>query len=52
MVFLLVFLVPGLGTAWLNYVLPASSLVCLPALCLVREQFNRLQLDTSPPADL
>ena len=36
---------PQVGTMWLNYMLPASSLLCLPILATVKEQYNRTQLD-------
>ncbi len=32
-------------SAWLNYVLPASVLVPLPAFLLIQENYNRLQVD-------
>jgi len=43
--FLIVFAFPGVGTSWLNYMLPASSLVCIPLMSLVRENYTRLKLD-------
>jgi len=45
--FLIVFAFPGVGSNWLNYMLPASSLVCLPLMGLVRENYTRLNLDTA-----
>ena len=45
MVFLLIFLIPGIGTTWLNYILPISSFVCLPLLFMVKEEYRRLELD-------
>ena len=35
----------GLGTRWLNYVLPCSVLLPLPLLLLVQEDYKRSQLD-------
>jgi len=45
MVFLLIFLIPGIGTTWLNYILPISSFICLPLLFMVKEEYRRLELD-------
>merc|ERR1711874_554280 len=45
MAFLLIFLIPGIGTAWLNYILPLSCVVCLPLLAFVKEEYNRLTVD-------
>lgn len=47
-VFFLVFQIPNIGTAWLNYVLPASVLVPLPAFLLIQENYNRLRVDETP----
>lgn len=45
--FLSLFSVPGLGTAWLAWVLPASCLLSIPLLALVQVQYGRAQLDAS-----
>ena len=44
-IFFLVFLVPGVGTRWLNYVLPASVLIPFPAIFLAKELYNRDKID-------
>ena len=40
-----VFQIPNIGTQWLNYVLPCSVLLPLPALLLVKEDYKRSKLD-------
>ena len=45
MLFLFIFLIPDVGTNWLNYVLPVSSFVCLPMMFCVREEYKRGELD-------
>merc|ERR1711892_5198 len=45
MLFLFIFLIPDVGTNWLNYVLPVSSLVCMPLMFMVKEGYNRGKLD-------
>ena len=45
MLFLLIFLIPNVGTSWLNYMLPGSSLFCIPLLLLVKEEYKREHLD-------
>ena len=44
-VFFLVFLIPGIGTRWLNYVMPFSVLAPLPAIFLVSESYQRMKTD-------
>jgi len=44
-VFFLVFLIPHIGTRWLNFVLPISVLLPLPAVLLVRENYRRMAVD-------
>merc|ERR1719342_169067 len=45
MTFLLIFLIPNIGTTWLNYILPLSCAVCIPLILGVKENYNRLILD-------
>ena len=40
-----VFQIPNIGTRWLNYVLPCSVLLPLPALLMVKEDYKRSKLD-------
>ena len=42
-IFLCIFNIPGVGTEWLNYVLPFSCFSVLPLLLLVKVR-NTLQL--------
>ena len=44
-VFLGLFNIPGMGTAWLSYVLPVSCFAVIPVLLTVSEEYNRRQLD-------
>jgi len=44
-VFFLVFLIPDIGTRWLNFVLPLSVIIPLPAVLLVRENYRRMAVD-------
>ena len=44
-VFFLLFLIPGMGTRWLNYVLPFSVIAPLPAIFLVSESYSRMKTD-------
>jgi len=44
-IFFGVFQIPHIGTQWLNYVLPVSVLLPLPALLLVKEDYRRSKLD-------
>ena len=44
--FLSLFSVPGIGTSWLDYVLPLASLLAIPFVLPVRVQYQRLELDT------
>ena len=45
MVFFLVFLIPDIGSRWLNYVLPLSVTLPLPCIALVRETYRRMAAD-------
>jgi len=44
-VFFLIFLIPDIGTRWLNFVLPLSVILPLPAVLLVRENYRRMAVD-------
>ena len=45
-IFLSLFGVPGIGTSWLNYVLPAACLLAIPFILPVKVQYKRLSLDS------
>ena len=45
-IFLSLFGVPGIGTSWLNYVLPAACLLAIPFILPVKVQYKRLILDS------
>ena len=46
-IFLSLFGVPGIGTKWLNYVLPAACLFAIPFIVPVKVQYRRLMLDSA-----
>ena len=43
--FLSLFSVPGIGSSWLNYILPLTCLVALPMLAMVKEEYKRMAVD-------
>ena len=45
-IFLSLFSVPGIGTSWLDYVLPLASIIAVPFLLPVRAHYRRMELDT------
>lgn len=44
-IFLFIFFFPGLGYVWINYALVGSTLLAIPAMALVRETYNRSNVD-------
>ena len=38
------------GTIWTNYVLVAATGVCLPVLLVMKEEYNRLEIDEHNPS--
>ena len=46
-VFLSLFDIPGIGTSWLDYVLPIACIIALPFLLPVRVSYTRMLLDSS-----
>ncbi|KAK7100800.1 solute carrier family 49 member 4 homolog isoform X2 [Littorina saxatilis] len=48
-IFLFVMMIPGIGSMWTNWVLAGASAVCLPLLLLMKEQYNRLEIDEHNP---
>ena len=51
--FLLMFDIPGIGTAWLNYVLPLSCVLVIPLIASIKEEHRRTGIDEQeePTAD-
>ena len=47
MVFYFMFEIPGIGSNWLNYVLPVSMAVTIPFALLVKDQYRRSNIDMS-----
>ena len=45
-IFLSLFSVPGIGTSWLNYVLPLASILAVPFILPVRARYRRMELDS------
>jgi len=45
--FFLVFQIPGVGTGWLSYMLPVCCLGPVPLLMMLKETYNRLDVDES-----
>ncbi|KAK3589572.1 hypothetical protein CHS0354_043026 [Potamilus streckersoni] len=53
LVFLLIQMIPNIGTMWQNWCLLGSIVLCLPVLLFLRDRFNRLEVDeerTKPTA--
>ena len=46
LIFLSLFSVPGIGTSWLNYVLPLASILAVPFILPVRARYRRMELDS------
>ena len=46
-IFLGIFNIPGIGTAWLSYVLPVSCFIVIPLFLTVREEYRRRDIDIS-----
>lgn len=44
-IFLLIQMVPGIGTGWENWCLLGGIASCIPALFLLKERYNRLNVD-------
>ena len=44
-VFLGLFSIPGIGTEWLDFVLPASCFAVIPLLVVIKEEYNRRTVD-------
>lgn len=50
LVFLFLMMIPGIGSMWTNWTMAASSGICIPLLFLMREQYNRLEIDEHNPS--
>jgi len=46
LIFLSLPLIPGVGTAWMNWFLVGSCLLCIPTMMLFKERYRRSELDT------
>lgn len=46
LIFLLVLMIPQIGKEWMNWCLAGSAAICIPILCLVKERYTRLDIDT------
>jgi len=44
-IFYCIFEIPGVGTSWLNYVLPLSCVAVLPLMFMLKEEYKRAELD-------
>ncbi|CAH1773429.1 unnamed protein product [Owenia fusiformis] len=52
LIFLLVFMIPHVGTMWMNWFMIGSIIVCLPILFIMKEKYSRLDIDeqrVAPP---
>ncbi|XP_055860563.1 solute carrier family 49 member 4-like isoform X2 [Biomphalaria glabrata] len=47
LIFLAVFLIPNVGTMWMNWTAIGSIVVCLPMILALKGRFNRLEVDES-----
>ncbi|XP_033744145.1 solute carrier family 49 member 4-like [Pecten maximus] len=45
LIFLLVQMVPNIGTSWENWCVIGAVVVCIPVLCTMDERYNRLEVD-------
>lgn len=50
LVFLFIMMVPNIGTLWTNWMIVGTSGVCLPLLFLLKEKYNRLEIDEHNPS--
>jgi len=44
-IFLSLFSVPGIGSSWLNYVLPIACVLAIPLIVPIRVEYKRMKLD-------
>ncbi len=57
LILLLIFMIPSIGTSWMNWTLVAGTAVSIPILLLFKEEFSRFNIDTQdkqtdvPPTD-
>ena len=49
LVYLGIFAIPSIGTAWINWSLLVSLLIAIPLMCLFAEHYTRLAIDTQEP---
>lgn len=51
LIFLLVQMIPNIGSAWENWCLLGAIGSCIPVLLLLKERYNRLEIDENSPKD-
>jgi len=44
-IFLFVFFIPNIGSVWMNYALVGSTAAVIPAVLIIKERYNRSQVD-------
>ncbi|XP_006815222.1 solute carrier family 49 member 4 homolog [Saccoglossus kowalevskii] len=49
LLFLVILMIPSVGTAWMNWMLLSSVVLAIPLLILFREKYNRMIVDKLPP---
>ncbi|KAK7495629.1 hypothetical protein BaRGS_00013076 [Batillaria attramentaria] len=50
LIFLFVMMIPHIGSSWTNWTIVGASGICLPLLLLMKEQYNRLEIDEHNPS--
>lgn len=48
-IFLFIMMIPNISSDWTNWTIVGASGVCLPLLFLMKEQYNRLEIDEHNP---
>jgi len=43
--FLFIFFIPNIGFVWINYVLVGSTALAIPAVVMIKETYNRTNVD-------
>lgn len=51
LIFLSIPLIPGSGTAWMNWCLVGSCVLCIPTMILFKERYRRLEVDMTDEED-
>ncbi|OWF51146.1 disrupted in renal carcinoma protein 2-like [Mizuhopecten yessoensis] len=45
LIFLLIQMIPNIGTTWENWCVLGAVVICIPVLCTMDERYNRLEVD-------